>query len=396
MVASSLRPALSSLRRLTTLLLLALPAASLQAVDVTWLGTTNAWTTTTNWSSGALPGTADRAVFGTPGAPTTSVNNGGDKTVGGILFNGNANYTININSGVIYVGNQGIEVTSGTQNFSSGNLRLNVGGATTILNNGTLNFNSGLMYHRTAGSGDKVLTFDGSGATTVSAIERRNNTFDMSLVKNGSGTLTINGASAADATSTTTGSISGSTTINAGKVRINTEGALGGNPAAFNAGQLTLNGGTLNAFGSFTIDDSNRGLTLGASGGTLEVDSTFTLTVANKITGTGALNKLGAGTLVLSGDSDYAGTTTITAGILELQHSNALGSTAGGVTVNSGTTLRLLGNIAIGAEALTLNGTGVAGQGGALVNVSGTNSFGGHVLSGFTVISKELPDIPAA
>lgn len=160
------------------------------AADVTWQGTNNNWLTTANWSTGAVPTASDRIIFGANGAFVTPAT-GADRNVGGILFNGTANYTLSISSGVLYVANQGIEVVSGTQNISSGNLRFNAGGATTILNNGTLNINSGIMYHRTVGSGDKVLTFDGTGATTVANIQRRSNTYDMSLVKNGTGTLTI-------------------------------------------------------------------------------------------------------------------------------------------------------------------------------------------------------------
>ncbi len=159
------------------------------AADVTWQGTTTSWTTTTNWSTGALPTAADRVIFGAAGANTTPAT-GADRNVGGVLFNGSANYNVSISSGVLYVANLGIEVTSGTQTFSSGNVRLNEGGATTILNNGTLNINNGLMYHRTAGTGNKTLTFDGTGTTTVSGIQRRTNGYDMSLVKKGSGTLT--------------------------------------------------------------------------------------------------------------------------------------------------------------------------------------------------------------
>ncbi|QIF00407.1 PEP-CTERM sorting domain-containing protein [Roseimicrobium sp. ORNL1] len=327
-----------------------------------------------------MPTAADRAVFGAAGS-TLTINNGSDRNVGGILFSGNANYTININVGVVYVANQGITVNSGIQTFQSGNLRLNEGGNTTILNNGTLNINSGLMYHRTVGTGNKVLTFDGTGTTTVANLQRRNNTFDMSIVKTGTGTLTITAASGA-ATGSVAGSITGTTTINGGKIRINSEGSLGGDAALFNAAQLTLNGGILGIFGTTTIDDTNRGITLGSSGGTFDVETGFSLTVANVITGTGSLTKTGAGTLVLSAVNTYTGLTTVSAGILNVQSNNALGTADAGTVVASGTTLQVQGNIDLGAEALTLSGTGVAGQAGALVNVSGTNTISGQLTLG--------------
>ena len=65
--------------------------------------------------------------------------------------------------------------------------------------------------------------------------------------------------------------------------------------------------------------------------------------VAGDVGGTGALTKDGAGTLTLSGNNSYGGTTTVAAGTLKLGHVNALGGTAGGTTIQSGATLDLNG-----------------------------------------------------
>ncbi len=67
--------------------------------------------------------------------------------------------------------------------------------------------------------------------------------------------------------------------------------------------------------------------------------------------------------------------------MLIVQNSAALGSTAGGTTITSGGTLLLDGSggpLAIGAEALTLSGTGYANL-GALRNDSGNNSYAGDI-----------------
>src|SRR5205085_875157 len=53
---------------------------------------------------------------------------------------------------------------------------------------------------------------------------------------------------------------------------------------------------------------------------------------------------------------------------------------AGGTTVAGGAELDLAGGINIGAEALTLNGTG-AGGGGALRSAGSTNTFGGNIVA---------------
>ncbi len=97
--------------------------------------------------------------------------------------------------------------------------------------------------------------------------------------------------------------------------------------------------------------------------------------------GTSTVVKNGAGTLTLAAANTYSGATTINAGVVSARHNNAFGTTAGGVTVKDGGELQLQDNITIGAEALTLGGSGVAG-GGALRNISGTNTYGGKVTIG--------------
>ncbi|HVU23864.1 MAG TPA: autotransporter-associated beta strand repeat-containing protein, partial [Opitutus sp.] len=80
--------------------------------------------------------------------------------------------------------------------------------------------------------------------------------------------------------------------------------------------------------------------------------------------------------------SSYTGTTQITNGVLNIQNANALGNTSSGTTVSSGATLQLQGGITVGSEALNLSGAGYTGQNGALVNVSGTNTYGGLLTLG--------------
>ncbi|MFM7074986.1 MAG: MBG domain-containing protein, partial [Planctomycetaceae bacterium] len=98
------------------------------------------------------------------------------------------------------------------------------------------------------------------------------------------------------------------------------------------------------------------------------------------ISGTGGLTKAGGGKLTLGDVNTYSGVTTITGGMLEVQNREALGSTAGGVVVNAGT-LALSGHINVGAEALTLNGVGLANS-GALRNLAGNNGWAGAVTLG--------------
>ncbi len=196
------------------------------------------------------------------------------------------------------------------------------------------------------------ISVTGSGDVTINTTIAGSGT----LTQSGTGTTTLTGAN----------TYAGATTVTAGNLRVSDESNLGANPAAFNAGQLTLDGAgaTLTAAASFTIDDANRGITLGDGGGSFGADAATTLTIANVITGTGALDKSGAGTVSLATANTYTGLTSISAGILELHNLGAgdaiAGDGAAGTTdiqVNTGGTLKLAAADQIADDAtVDLNG----------------------------------------
>jgi autotransporter-associated beta strand protein len=64
--------------------------------------------------------------------------------------------------------------------------------------------------------------------------------------------------------------------------------------------------------------------------------------------------------------------------VLNIRHSQALGTTDGGTVIASGRELQLQGGIAVGSEPLTLSGAGVASS-GALRNISSDNSYAGPI-----------------
>ncbi len=114
-----------------------------------------------------------------------------------------------------------------------------------------------------------------------------------------------------------------------------------------------------------------------ADGPTAVSINKFGVTSYLNTSGTVASND-GGGLLVLNGNNSYTGTVTVSAGTLRIGHANALGSTAAGTTVSSGAVLDLNGQ-AVGAEALSITGTGIS-SGGALINSSATAaSYGGAV-----------------
>ena len=135
------------------------------------------------------------------------------------------------------------------------------------------------------------------------------------------------------------------------------ETGLGANPGSPTADQLTLNGGTLHTTATFSIDDTNRGITLGASGGTFSPNNGTTLTIAstNIITGSGALTMFGACGLTLNADNTYTGLTTVFAGTLTLNRAGGTIANTAAVTVAGGT-LAVAQSDTVGAVTL-LSGT---------------------------------------
>lgn len=165
---------------------------------------------------------------------------------------------------------------------------------------------------------------------------------------------------------------------------------------------ITPSGTGINSIGAVrNVADSNTiqaNIALGATGTRINSDSgaltfptvsgnTFNLIVggAGNVTVTGiisttsgTLTKDGAGTLTLQGNNSYTGTTTISAGVVNIRHAAGLGTTAAGTTVASGAALQLQGTITVGAETLGLSGTGVASD-GALRNITDNNTYQGTI-----------------
>ena len=165
---------------------------------------------------------------------------------------------------------------------------------------------------------------------------------------------------------------------------------LDGNGITLDAGGNTLTLGTaiagllLNRGGSNMI--ANGILDFAGLEPLFLIDTASTLTVSISMTGSGALRKERTGHLVLSGDNGaFSGSVTLNAGRLTAQHSNAFGTTAGGVNVNDRTTLTLDGGLTIGDEVLTLRGTGFNNDySGAIRAINGDSIWGS---SGAVVIN---------
>ena len=184
------------------------------------------------------------------------------------------------------------------------------------------------------GSQNTILTKEGSGTQTLTGL----NTY--------SGATTINGGILSVGTLTNSGTNSnigtGGLTINGGALRFTGTGVNGTSNRLFTLG---VNGGTLDASGSGSLNFTNAGsLTIQAGGGARTLTLTGTSTVNNTFrpviadAGAGSLTsvtKSGVGTWILSGANTYTGNTTITAGTLALGVAGGLPNSAV-ITVASG------------------------------------------------------------
>ncbi len=253
---------------------------------------------------------------------------------------------------------------------------------------------------------NRALTIAGNANVTLSGAIT-NSTAQLS--KTGTSTLTLSGNS----------TFSGGYTNAAGTLAIGHNNALGTGTANFadgsvirsadsssytvgnainfrsllveGAGALTFGGTLTQTAGSYTLTNNNTGgltfnnVNLSSS----SVNRTLTLVGSGNTTVTGVIadgdpsstsgltfNATGT-TLTLSGANTYRGATTITAGTLLAASNTALGTTAAATTVADGATLAFSNNIN-SAEAITINGTGVGGN-GALRNISGANTNTGDV-----------------
>ncbi|MCW0047099.1 autotransporter domain-containing protein [Brevundimonas sp. BT-123] len=156
-----------------------------------------------------------------------------------------------------------------------------------------------------------------------------------------------------------TNTYTGGTTVSSGVLQVSRDANLG---AA--SGGVTLNGGTLR----FSAEGSSaRNFTAGALGGTLE--NANALLLSGVIDGAGAFRKIGAGNLILTGDSSgFGGTFNLAAGAMRLD-----GQLGGTLNVASGTRLSGAGTLRNAVISGTVNpGTG---NGIGTLNASGNVTF---------------------
>ena len=301
-----------------------LPAA--HAATVTWDGGggDNLWMNALNWGNSTVSG-GESLVFAGTTRLTPSNNFPASTQFNGITF------------------------AAGSGNFTLSGAAINLGGD--IIQNATLNqaFSLSLALLQ-----NTDLAVNGAGLLTLNQVVSGG----FALTKSGNGTAVLANSN----------SYTGGTTVNAGTLR--------STPSTTN-----------NVFGAGAISI--------ASGAKLQFRpiSTNTVVTSNVISGAGTVEifgQVGTAVQVLSGANTYTGVTTVDGtsvssahSVLNIQNGSALGDTVAGTTVGAGGALQIQNNITVGAEALTLSGSGIDSNGtGALRNMSGNNIYGGLVTLG--------------
>ncbi|WP_050027269.1 autotransporter-associated beta strand repeat-containing protein [Verrucomicrobium sp. BvORR034] len=339
----------------------------------------NTFTGTMTTNVGTLRATANVNALGT-GAATVNLNGGTLWLANDTSLAFNRNTTVSAAT-TITLGRA--TAGSGSQTFGMGTLAMGSATLTVNADSTTLNVANNaattLTFGATTFSADATFNIVNStatgGNTTVSLGAITNDGTARNLIKNGNGRLTL----------TVANSYGGKTTVNGGLLSVGAEDRLGANPAAYAADQLTLNGGGLEASASFTLDDANRGITLGSSGGTLDVNSGATLTLANTmvISGSGNLMKADAGTLILGNANTYTGTTIVTGGTLRVDQDIASGGGAG-----------QLGNstaaIQVASASLVTSGSYTISRGVQINASGGTTTLGTQATTGTTTFNGNI------
>jgi autotransporter-associated beta strand protein/T5SS/PEP-CTERM-associated repeat protein len=308
-------------------------AISATAAETAWTGGTDAaWATTSNWNP-ALPTAADTAVFDSAGNGNTTIDLGGDVGIGAIRFStaAAAAYTLGqagqsfifdaagtpiaVEAGVgnAQVINAGLVLAAGTSTVSTESVAgLTLGGGISAAADGTAVFNP-------TGSGGLVVSGGISSAAGA-----------VSLLKEGSGTLTLSGG----------GSF-------AGDGYADPSGYLAS--VVFQEGTTILSGGTYDNGGTNLIVGSFT--TAGAAG----TDTLLQLEAGTTLEGIGQFNiGRGNGTGTVSSDVVLDGDAAISAeiAIFGFNGGDSANTPRTSLTLNDSSRLTLSGtNLILGRSA---------------------------------------------
>lgn len=292
-------------------------------------------------ASGTIPGTVTVGGAGTGednltlvkyGTVTLTINSGNTYAGGTVVENGSSVFSIRLGA------NEALgsgPLTVGTDSTGGNGARVQLAGynqTVAALSSGT---NSTRVVENGL-DGFSTLTINQSSDTAYSGILRDNYGTNgvLAVIKSGAGLLDLSGASVGN---------TGGFEVNEGTVGFSSMASGNFAPAG-----LKLGGGTIKLIGTGTSANDTIGFDLtAATTSTFDItNAVSTVRLSGPITGSGDLNKTGAGVLALGTNgvgtvgSYFSGTLDIQGGTVQARSSDSLGSTAGG-TVLSGAGARL-------------------------------------------------------
>ena len=171
-----------------------------------------------------------------------------------------------------------------------------------------------------------VLTIDNSDAGTFAGVISSSAGTSNGLIKTGSGTLTLSSAN----------TYTGPTTINTGVLILNTNGTIANSSGVTINSDARLSIITAKTIKALNSASSDARVTLNSY--VLTIDNSASCTFAGVISSTGTSNgltKTGSGSLYLTGDNTYTGSTIISGGILSVGNATTAGDIAGNITNNA-------------------------------------------------------------
>jgi autotransporter-associated beta strand protein/T5SS/PEP-CTERM-associated repeat protein len=295
--------------------------------------------------------------------------------------------TLNVNGGTIttsgngnmYVGRRN---GTGTLNQTDGTIVVNrefgvgtrdndkIGTGTYNLSGGSLSAVNDIFIGKEQGSSGTMIMTDGTISTS--------STFRIGHNQS-TGVLTQSGGTVNVQNEVNIGNESGTGTFNLNGGTVNATKISGGNGSA----TVNFNGGVIKAKRDESNLIENLDVANVQSGGIKINSNGFNVATSQALTGTGGLEKLGTGNLILSGNNTYTGNTTVSGGTLSIGN-NSSSTFAGSstITINSGAQLNLpnaatniVGTLILGPQTYT-SGTFNSSNSGGLITGSGTIQVG--------------------
>ena len=322
----------------------------------------------------------------------TTGGNGNTTLYSGVMSGNGAASLIKTGGGTMTL--SGANTFTGTAVVNNGVLQLQNGAAiadvvaVTVTAPGSMDLLNSEVIGSLAGTGNVTLnanlltTGGNNGTTTYSGVMSGNGA--ASLVKNGTGTMTLSGANTFTGTAVVN---DGTLSLQGGAAIADTVAVTVNNPAGVPFGILNLvtseTIGSLAGAGNVTLNA--RTLTTGGNGNT----TTFSGVMSGA---GGGLTKNGGGTFTLSGQNTYTGATLVNAGTLLAGSTQAFGINSA-TTVAGGAFLDLAGNSnSIGslADVAGVGGTVQSTVGPATLTMGGdgtSTSFFGTVQDGVGPLS---------